>query len=511
MIGEHRKLKISRKKRLRFAAILLGGALGGVLLATAAGVEPPAKEANDENSKLETSTGRKAFLVGADDYANVDSLDCVKNDVEALEKRLEEIGFEPRNITTLKTGGNFGDYPTKANIEERFAAFVDNLQPGDFVVVFLSGHGLQPNDSTEKFFAPIDLKIEKPFETAVSIDKMLAQLEKSRATFRWMIVDACRNDPRRSEAPTKALGVRGLGDFSNAPRSISLLLSCQPGAVSYEGGFGKAKDVDNGFLTLGLLEALDANDSKADANNDGVLSFWETLKYVSDRTNELAYYYYGKTQKPNLTGDVTDFALIDDLRVDGISRADWKRANSFWEEAQAARREQRYAAAEEKIDAALQIAPNNEKFLTAKTEIEQLCRSVEADEEESSMMEIFTMFALTIAGVVLPILGALPIVLPLLLLERIRSRRKRRLYEACLRATGMSEELVKSVAVSPYFNPTLELKPEKWRERAAELRNETMRAMAEKKALGRKQVEAEAAKKSSEKSEARSGGSEETR
>ena len=75
----------------------------------------------------------------------------------------------------------------------------------------------------------------------------------------------------------------------------------------------------------------------------------------------------------------------------------------------------------------------------------------------------------------------------------------------------MSEELVKSVAVSPYFNPTLELKPEKWRERAAELRNETMRAMAEKKALGRKQVEAEAAKKSSEKSEARSGGSEETR
>ena len=268
-------------------------------------------------NELPKPSVRKAFLVAADDYADALDLAFTKNDVEALAARLVELGFDERNVTVLKTGGAFEDFPTKANIESRFTAFYRNLQPGDFVIVYLSGHGIQSQESKKTYFAPIDVNPSDPFKSSVSIDKILAALERSKANFRWLVVDACRNDPTNAKAifNARASGAKGLTEIADAPKSVSVLYACQPGKFSYEGGVGKARDVENGFFTLSLLEALDESDPKADANQDGVLSFLEALHYVSERTNQMAYDYYGKTQKPNVRGDVTDFALLDDFRA----------------------------------------------------------------------------------------------------------------------------------------------------------------------------------------------------
>ncbi|MBR2004757.1 MAG: caspase family protein, partial [Thermoguttaceae bacterium] len=266
-----------------------------------------------KDGKLESPTGLKAFIVGADDYRDATDLPCVRNDVEAFAARLIEVGFEEKNVAVLKTGGKFDDFPTKANVEERFEAFVENLRPGDFVVVYLSGHGVQPTDSKEAFFVPVDAKAEDPFGTSVSIDRMLAALDASQARFRWMIVDACRNDPTNARGifKTRATGARGLSEIADAPKTTSLLQSCQPGKCSYEGGDGVA----NGVFTLSLLEAFDPKNSRADVDGDGALAFSEVLKYVSERTNELALELHGVSQKPMLSGEITDFAILDGLRV----------------------------------------------------------------------------------------------------------------------------------------------------------------------------------------------------
>ena len=138
--------------------------------ARAAGTARPiVAEAKDD---LDRPSGHKAFLVGASDYnRDVADLPCVKNDVEALAERLVEIGFEEHNVTVLTDGVGYESMPIKENIDERFAEFVEDLQPGDFVIVYLSGHGIQPSDSKEAFFAPVDVKANAPFETAVSIIK----------------------------------------------------------------------------------------------------------------------------------------------------------------------------------------------------------------------------------------------------------------------------------------------------------------------------------------------------
>ncbi len=329
--------------------------------------------ATPQDGKLASPTGFKAFLVGADDYRDATDLAFVKNDVEALAARLVELGFEEKNVATLKTGGDFGDFPTKDNIEERFAAFVESLRPGDFAIVYLSGHGIQPADSKESFFAPIDVKARDPFGTAVSIDKMLAALESSDANFRWMIVDACRDDPTNAKAIFKtrsAAGAKGLVEIASAPKSTSLLQSCQPGKFSYECGDG----VDHGVFTLSLLEALDKNNPRADVDKDGALAFSEVFKYVTERTNELALERCGATQTPNWSGQITDFAILSGLLRDGLTQERWREADARYQEACVLRRQKKWREAAEKLAEARKINAANEDYVAAEAEIAEILR-----------------------------------------------------------------------------------------------------------------------------------------
>lgn len=299
-----------------------------------------------------------------------------------MRARLLENGFEERNVVTLQTARtddgaiDFDLLPQKAKIEERFKAFVDDLQPGDFAFVFLSGHGIEAPRTKEAFFVPIDFDPDEPLATSVSVDAMMAALAKSAAKFRWFAVDACRSRPSapsRTLFASKSTDASPLSEIANVPASVVLLQSCRSGQSSYEGGFGEAKDIANGFFTLSLLEALDAKESKADANKDGVASFIEICRYVTTRTNVLAQTYYKREQEPTLSGaDIIDFPFLTGLLVDGLPYDDWKRANDAFEAAKASRLQGEYEAALDRLSAALQIAPNNETYRVEETELRQL-------------------------------------------------------------------------------------------------------------------------------------------
>lgn len=337
----------------------------------------PTKGTDGEKSNggaIEAPSGRKAFLVGADDYMDAVDLAYVKNDAEALAARLIEIGFKEEDVTILKTGGSSEDLPIKANVETRFAAFLETLAPGDFVVVYLSGHGIQPSDSKEAFFAPIDVKPSDPFRTSVSIDKMTTALDESAAKFRWFIVDACRNDPTHAKAifKTRTAGAKGLVDPLKAPDSLWVLQSCAPGKVSYEGGSG----VENSVFTLSLLEALDRNDSKANANADGLLTITEILSYVTNRTKELAFEHHGASQAPRWScAEMTDFAVLDDLLLEGgLTPEEWREADALFREAVDLRKKREYRKAAEKLAQARKINAVNEEYKEEEALIAELLR-----------------------------------------------------------------------------------------------------------------------------------------
>ncbi len=356
-------------------------ALFGDETTTAAGARPIVV-VEPKGGAYKSPTGRKAFLVAADDYGDAaNPLPCAKNDVKALKARLEKLGF---TTVVLETGDNRQTEPTKTIIERRFKRFVADLREGDFALVYLSGHGVQPLDSDESFFAPVDVDVEDLFGSSVSINKMLDALKASDATFRWAIVDACRDDPlnRKGDSnaspirsASKSFGARALGQIASVPDSVALLQSCQPGKRSYEGGEEGAEDIENGFFTLSLLEALDDENSKADANRDGVLTFSETFDYVSLRTNALATRCYGVRQEPNLTGSITNFALLDGLLIDGITKAKWDEADGLYREACALRTQKRWRDALTKIKKAREINEKREEYKTAEAELRYLAEN----------------------------------------------------------------------------------------------------------------------------------------
>lgn len=318
-----------------------------------------------------------------------------------MAKKLVEIGFKERDVVVLKTGETDDKRPTQSAIARRFAEFVDNLNGGDFVIVYLSGHGIQ-SPSGEAFFAPTDVDLKDLFGTSISIQKMTRALKKSAASFRWIIVDACREDPSNPGAArspfrlARSATARALTDPMDVPDSVLLLQSCEPGNLSYEGGRGRAKHLENGFFTLSLLEALDENKSKADANDDGVLAFSELFTYVSARTNEMAYEYYDATQKPCLDGLAADFAL---MTIGDVTPENRRKAKELYAAAQRLREEKKWEAALEKIREARECNPENEEYRVAETEVEQVIAGskppvvIKDDDDDDKIDELKQMIA----------------------------------------------------------------------------------------------------------------------
>lgn len=279
------------------------------------------------SSRCSPTTSGFAFLVDASDYGEeVVDLPKARDEVEALAERLVEIGFDEKNVEVLINGGDFSDYPTKANIERRFHRFVDALEPGDFAFVYLSGRGFQPADSNEAFFVPVDFETNDPVETSVSLDRMLAKLNSGKASFNWAIVDACReNGAGAGGKGTKGLTVpANVAESSGAKTSprkflnvsdegrFAVLSSCARGEATYE-------DEDGGFFARSLLEALDPTNPKPNANGDEALTFSEAVAYVAQRTNELARKKRGVSQVLVLNGEIVDFVVWEKAKIDALS------------------------------------------------------------------------------------------------------------------------------------------------------------------------------------------------
>src|SRR5690606_3345840 len=68
------------------------------------------------------------------------------------------------------------------------------VEKGDLVVVAFSGHGVHLDGTS--YLCPTDTDLEQP-STLISVERIYKQLELSGASVKLVIVDACRNDPRR--------------------------------------------------------------------------------------------------------------------------------------------------------------------------------------------------------------------------------------------------------------------------------------------------------------------------
>lgn len=179
-----------------------------------------------------------ALLIGVSAYPALSESwqlqDGPRNDVVLLRNVLQEKGFRPERITVLADGvDGAAGLPTRAAILDRLTALSERVQPGDFAVVYYSGHGSQQpvtaataaseTDGLDETLLPRDVgkwnNSVGVVENAIVDNEIESRLTalRQRGAFVWAVFDSChsatvtRNGPpegwRDRGVPPTALGI----------------------------------------------------------------------------------------------------------------------------------------------------------------------------------------------------------------------------------------------------------------------------------------------------------------
>ncbi len=203
-----------------------------------------------------------AFVAGINAYPNLApeaQLERAVKDAETVADTLQGLGF---TVVRLTTDVN------QANFLRQFANFVEQLEPGDTVLVYFSGHGISLDKSN--FLIPADIpKLQAGDERllgarAIAETDLIEDIGRRGVKITIMVIDACRNNPFPRE------GRKGLGLGKGFAR-----LDSPNGVMSiYAAGAGQE-----------ALDHLAANDT--DANSVFTRIFVKYLKTKGLNLSEL--------------------------------------------------------------------------------------------------------------------------------------------------------------------------------------------------------------------------------
>lgn len=184
-----------------------------------------------------SQTHRIALIIGNKDYARPDwTLANPINDARAMAAALIAVDFEPRLVLNA----------TLAEMRQAVKDLADAVRPGDVVVFYYAGHGVQLQG--EDLLIPVDFSADDESSARVasySVESVRSTLERTNSRLRIIILDTCRSNPFRPRSlGNSLLGISiGEGTF--------VALAAGPGAKASDGG-----DRRNGLFTSFLVDEL---------------------------------------------------------------------------------------------------------------------------------------------------------------------------------------------------------------------------------------------------------------
>lgn len=209
-----------------------------------------------------------AFVLGNSQYQYASPLTNPANDIEAIGRELNRIGFTVRSYSDL-------DRP---NTLARFEAFLEEAGDCHSMVLYYSGHGIQlaDNGKITNYIVPINFTFDTldPAASLVSVQEIVGLMK--RAETKLIFLDCCRDTggleltlrPARVAAGGTVVGGMAFGDEQT--RSIGPVTSL---------ALRREKLADNTFMAF----AADPGDVAGDG--DGSLSPFTSavVRYVGAR------------------------------------------------------------------------------------------------------------------------------------------------------------------------------------------------------------------------------------
>jgi uncharacterized caspase-like protein len=186
---------------------------------------------------------RMALVIGNDSYQNVQQLKNARADAKAIAAELKSVGFD----VTLKQDLN------QKMMKSALREFKAQVQGGDEVVFYFSGHGVQFGGSN--FLIPIDITADSEAQVAddaIPLQRILDDLTEQKARFSLAIIDACRSNPFKEAG--RAIGGRGLASVTPATGQM-IMYSAGAGQAALD-NLGPKDTSPNGVFTRVLIQEM---------------------------------------------------------------------------------------------------------------------------------------------------------------------------------------------------------------------------------------------------------------
>lgn len=251
---------------------------------------------------------RWAFLVGVNQYHDgYATLDHCVNDVKALERLLEAIGYIPVCLHDyLSTDSN--RYPTKTNIEAELEALLAKVDKHDLLLVYFACHGVRHVDKTTEEHNPMlivcDTRKLKLRTSAISVrDYLKPQIEKSQAQQKLLMLDACFIGAGRSDRDP----VDYLSRVSALTKGFAVLSASTEKQEALE-----SSALGHGIFCHFVLQGLAGEAARVCGQKVVMLSMLQA--YVNAEIREYTTRYaHNVVQIPqgSYVGDAGDFILAD--------------------------------------------------------------------------------------------------------------------------------------------------------------------------------------------------------
>ncbi len=143
---------------------------------------------------------RKALVIGNDNYKFVSKLANAKEDAKVMAESLTNVGYK----VTLKL--DLSEKEMKAALR----GFKTQVEAGDEVAFFYAGHGVQLANSN--YLVPVDVAgegEEQMKDEGISLQRILDDMSEKKAKFTLAMIDACRDNPFKTNG--RAIGGNGRG------------------------------------------------------------------------------------------------------------------------------------------------------------------------------------------------------------------------------------------------------------------------------------------------------------
>ena len=186
---------------------------------------------------------RRALVIGNDNYKLISKLVNARGDARAMAESLRSVGYQ----VSLHVDA------TEKDMKAALRTFATQVQGGDEVVFFFSGHGVEITGTN--YLLPVDVAGDSEAQVrddAIQLQRLLDDMKEKRARFTLAMIDACRDNPFVDTG--KNIGGRGLA--ATAPATGQMVIYAAGVGQKALDRLGPADKNPNGLFTRVFLQEM---------------------------------------------------------------------------------------------------------------------------------------------------------------------------------------------------------------------------------------------------------------